>query len=80
MELHTPLALDQGRRCQTLEAVQNTVEEVPHTAYCGDTAKECVKTQILNKMCSSCRKKEREREKATPPTQVLTLTQAFGVV
>lgn len=39
MELHTPLALDQGRRCQTLEAVQNTAEEVPRCkVYCGDTA------------------------------------------
>lgn len=34
----TPLALDQDRRCQTLEAVQNTAEEVPRKAYCGDTA------------------------------------------
>ncbi len=34
----TPLALDQDRRCQTLEAAQNTAEEVPRRAYCGDTA------------------------------------------
>lgn len=34
----TPLALDQDRRCQTLEAVQNTAEEVPRRVYCGDTA------------------------------------------
>ena len=33
----TPLALDQDRRCQTLEAVQNTAEEVPRRAYYGDT-------------------------------------------
>lgn len=37
MEQGTPLALDQDRRCQTLEAVQNTAEEVPRKAYCGDT-------------------------------------------
>lgn len=48
MELHTPLALDQGRRCQTLEAAQNTVEEVPHTVYCGDTERECVKRHRYN--------------------------------
>lgn len=61
MELHTPLALDQGRRCQTLEAVQNTVEEDPHKMYCGDTASECVKRQIL-KYKTKCA----EKEKPTP--------------
>lgn len=34
----TPLALAQDRRCQTLEAVQNTAEEDPRRAYCDDTA------------------------------------------
>lgn len=37
MGLGTPLVLDQDRRCQTLGAVQNTAEEVPRRAYCGDT-------------------------------------------
>lgn len=37
MGLGTPLVLDQDRRCQTLGAVQNTVEEVPRRACCGDT-------------------------------------------
>lgn len=39
MGLDTPLALDQDRRCQILEAVQNTAEEDPHRAYCGDTVR-----------------------------------------
>lgn len=33
----TPLAQDQDRRFQTLEAVLNTAEEVPHRACCVDT-------------------------------------------
>lgn len=37
MELDTPLALDQDRRSQTLEAAQNTAAEGPHRVYCGDT-------------------------------------------
>lgn len=36
--LGTPPALDQDRRFQTLEAEQNTAEEVPRRAYCDDTA------------------------------------------
>lgn len=35
----TPQALGQDRRCQTLEAAQNTAEEPPRRAYCGDTAR-----------------------------------------
>lgn len=38
MGVDNPLALAQDRRCRTLEAVQNTAEEDPHRAYCGDTA------------------------------------------
>lgn len=38
MGLDTPLALDQDRRCRTLEAEQNTAEEGPHRVHCGDTA------------------------------------------
>ena len=34
----SPPALAQDRRCQTLGAVQNTAEEVPHKVCCGDTA------------------------------------------
>lgn len=49
MELHTPLDLDQGRRCQTLEAVQNTVEEAPRKVYCGDTASDCANIKIESK-------------------------------
>lgn len=37
MGLGTPLALVQDRRCQTLGAVQNTVEEVPRRVYWGGT-------------------------------------------
>lgn len=36
----TPLALDRDRRCQSLGAGQNTVEEAPRKVYCGDTAGE----------------------------------------
>lgn len=38
MGVDNPLALAQDRRCRTQEAVQNTAEEDPHRAYCGDTA------------------------------------------
>lgn len=33
-----PPDLDRDRRCRSLEAVQNTAEEAPRRAYCGDTA------------------------------------------
>lgn len=44
----TPLALDQDRRCQTLEAVLNTAEEVPRRVYCGDTASKEESERRLN--------------------------------
>lgn len=40
MGLDNPLDLDQDRRCRSLAAVQNTAEEDPRRACCGDTARE----------------------------------------
>lgn len=48
MGLDTPLALDQDRRCRSLEAEQNTAEEGPHKVYCGDTASTEGKERQIN--------------------------------